>query len=222
LIDGVHLNAHGEFVMAQCVNAYLRYDPGMKTGTSLIRRNGPEGASHESEMSPFSSQGMVDGRFAKMKVRLPAGAEMSLSIVPTRKGSWQNIDDATAFQDNQKVGAVAWSQGNWIIQKDARCQAGTNHASETTGAHASLRFTGAAVRLIGQRAGNRGYVRIKIDDRDEGIFNLYSATPEYQVVTFERFGLPPGVHTLRVEASGLAGYGGGKYVDIDAIQVLKE
>ncbi len=27
LIDGVHLNAHGEFLMAQCVNAYLRYDP---------------------------------------------------------------------------------------------------------------------------------------------------------------------------------------------------
>ena len=27
LIDGVHLNAHGEFLMAQCVEAYLRYDP---------------------------------------------------------------------------------------------------------------------------------------------------------------------------------------------------
>ena len=159
-------------------------------------------------------QGMVDGRFAKMKVRLPAGAETSLAIVPTRKGSWQSIDDADP--------AMAWSQGNWIIQKDNRCQAGTNHASETAGAHASLRFTGAAVRLIGQRGGNRGYVRIKIDDRDEGIFNLFAATPEYQVVAFERFGLPAGVHTLRVEASGLAGYGGGKYVDIDAIQVLKE
>jgi hypothetical protein len=159
-------------------------------------------------------QGIVDGRFAKMKVRLPAGAETSLAIVPTRKGSWQSIDDSDP--------AVAWSQGNWIIQKDNRCQAGTNHASETTGAHASLRFTGAAVRLIGQRAGNRGYVRIKIDDRDEGIFNLFAATPEYQVVAFERFGLPAGVHTLRVEASGLAGYGRGKYVDIDAIQVLKE
>ena len=27
LIDGVHLNAHGEFLMSQCVKAYLRYDP---------------------------------------------------------------------------------------------------------------------------------------------------------------------------------------------------
>jgi len=27
LKDGVHLNAHGEFVMAECVKAYLRYDP---------------------------------------------------------------------------------------------------------------------------------------------------------------------------------------------------
>ena len=29
LVDGVHLNAHGEFLMAQCVNAYLRYDPSL-------------------------------------------------------------------------------------------------------------------------------------------------------------------------------------------------
>ena len=29
LIDGVHLNAHGEFLMAQCVKAYLRYDPSL-------------------------------------------------------------------------------------------------------------------------------------------------------------------------------------------------
>ena len=27
LRDGVHLNAHGEFLMAECVKAYLRYDP---------------------------------------------------------------------------------------------------------------------------------------------------------------------------------------------------
>ena len=27
LIDGVHLNAHGEFLMSKCVEAYLRYDP---------------------------------------------------------------------------------------------------------------------------------------------------------------------------------------------------
>ena len=29
LIDGVHLNAHGEFLMSQCVEAYLRYDPSL-------------------------------------------------------------------------------------------------------------------------------------------------------------------------------------------------
>jgi hypothetical protein len=29
LRDGVHLNPHGEWFMAQCVNAYLRYDPGL-------------------------------------------------------------------------------------------------------------------------------------------------------------------------------------------------
>lgn len=29
LSDSVHLNAHGEFLMAECVKAYLRYDPSM-------------------------------------------------------------------------------------------------------------------------------------------------------------------------------------------------
>ena len=29
LIDGVHLNAHGEFLMSRCVEAYLRYDPSL-------------------------------------------------------------------------------------------------------------------------------------------------------------------------------------------------
>jgi hypothetical protein len=33
LKDGVHLNAHGEWLMAECVKAYLRYDP--KLGPSL-------------------------------------------------------------------------------------------------------------------------------------------------------------------------------------------
>jgi hypothetical protein len=36
LIDGVHLNAHGEFLMAQCVKAYLRYDP--KFGSAAADR----------------------------------------------------------------------------------------------------------------------------------------------------------------------------------------
>lgn len=34
LIDGVHLNAQGEFVMAQCVKAYLRYDPALGPATA--------------------------------------------------------------------------------------------------------------------------------------------------------------------------------------------
>ncbi len=149
-------------------------------------------------------EGIVNGRFAKMKVRLPAGAEKVLTIVPTRKGTWQNIDAGSA-----KQGAGSGERGVGLQAPRSLLPA-------------TFRFTGAAVRLIGQRAADRGYVRIKIDDKDEGIFNLFAPTPEYQVVTFERFGLPAGVHTLRVEASGLAGYGGGKYVDIDAIQIIKE
>lgn len=34
LSDDVHLNAHGEFLMAQCVNAYLRRDPGFDAATA--------------------------------------------------------------------------------------------------------------------------------------------------------------------------------------------
>ncbi len=117
---------------------------------------------------------------------------------------------------------MSWSEGNWIVEKDARCQAGANHVSKSAGAYASVRFSGVAVRLIGRRGSDRGYVRIKIDDCDEGIFNLFAPAPEHQVVVFERFGLPAGAHTLRVEATGLAGYGGGNHVDVDAIEILKE
>jgi len=34
LRDGVHLNPHGEWFMAQCVNAYLRYDPKLGPSTT--------------------------------------------------------------------------------------------------------------------------------------------------------------------------------------------
>jgi len=34
LSDNVHLNAHGEFLMAECVKAYLRYDPAARQSTA--------------------------------------------------------------------------------------------------------------------------------------------------------------------------------------------
>ena len=49
LSDDVHLNAHGEFLMAECVKAYLRYDPAAKPAaddsfaTPGFLRSGPVG-----------------------------------------------------------------------------------------------------------------------------------------------------------------------------------
>ena len=62
-----------------------------KTGTSLIRRNGPSGASHESEMSPFSPagryviaikalecQGGPLGQLKTLPAVVPAAADFSM------------------------------------------------------------------------------------------------------------------------------------------------
>ena len=52
--------AMGRFRAARNVDFSLELTLPVKTGTSLIRRNGPEGASHESEMSPFSHRFRVN------------------------------------------------------------------------------------------------------------------------------------------------------------------
>ena len=59
------------------------FAPEMKTGTSLIRRNGPEGASHESEMSPFSSQPAGRKLIGSLvrKMSLEPGQEASVTFV---------------------------------------------------------------------------------------------------------------------------------------------
>ena len=54
LSDSVHLNAHGEFLMAECVKAYLRYDTAAKPAADTYVTTVPVGSTDAKIVVPFS------------------------------------------------------------------------------------------------------------------------------------------------------------------------
>lgn len=68
LRDGVHLNAHGEFLMAECVKAYLRYNPKL----------GPSPA--EQWVKTHETSGKVEFEGSRVDVTASPGAKLSVKI----------------------------------------------------------------------------------------------------------------------------------------------
>ncbi len=164
---------------------------------------------------------IANGRFAKMTLRVPAGQQRTLDLVAEEKGVWRTVADTSP--------AISWSHQGWTLQKDkagaGEHDGGARHVSSTAGANARFTFAGTAIRLIGSRMRDRGYVRVTIDGVDQGLFNQFAMYPEFRRVILEKYGLADGAHTIQVECAGLIGYphetGVGTATDIDSFQYLQ-
>jgi hypothetical protein len=94
-------------------------------------------------------------------------------------------------------------------------------SSSTPGAQATFTFTGRNVRWLGDRSFSGGYARVYLDGVLATTVDTHAPLQEeYQTPLFIATDLPPGTHTLTIEATGTAAPGSsGVRVVIDAFEV---
>lgn len=94
----------------------------------------------------------------------------------------------------------------------------TESFSDKAGDSVTVPFDGTAIRWIGSRTGNHGYADVYLDGTKEATVD--DSGGENQAVVFQRTGLTPGAHTLRIVVNGNHASGStDNYVSIDAIDV---
>jgi hypothetical protein len=114
------------------------------------------------------------------------------AVPPTTLGT--RIEDTSAAMTFGPGWAPASMGGAW--------SGGTAAASATTGARATVTFTGTTVTLLGFRGPATGIVRVYLDGAMHSTIDTYSPT-EIQAPIFTDTNLMPGSHEMIVEVSGL-------------------
>ncbi|HWC10952.1 MAG TPA: S8 family serine peptidase [Acidimicrobiales bacterium] len=79
---------------------------------------------------------------------------------------------------------------------------GSTRYTDSAGGSAELRFSGTAVQWVARRQPNAGISDVLVDGVKVASVDLYNPSTQYKQVVFERTGLPPGEHTIRVVRTG--------------------
>ncbi|MEV6036806.1 RICIN domain-containing protein [Nonomuraea sp. NPDC052116] len=137
------------------------------------------------------------------------GSRIYLTLTTTKSGSTTFSDNveyftlggnATTVDDGDP--AVSYS-GDWGHASDETGPyAGTNSYSDTTGATATLNFTGTGITLRAVTAPDHGIAGVTVDNAPEVLVDEYSATRKGDVAVWTSPRLASGAHTIRVRATG--------------------
>lgn len=131
--------------------------------------------------------------------------------------------DSLVFLDAFVVGNVRTEESSpkviynyWKGVVNANASSGTLRMSKKKRSKAILTFTGTSVNWITATGPKYGNANVMIDGVDKGNFDLYSATPQYQVArTFD--GLSAGQHTIQIRPLRTKNpASGGYWVVVDA------
>ncbi len=123
----------------------------------------------------------------------------------------------THFEEDDP--AISYT-GTWNIYTCPSCSGGALKYSGQTGAKAEFSFTGTGIKWIVTKAKMLGKAKVYLDGVYMGMVDLYSPTPQYQVV-LQKTGLSPGTHTGTIEVSGQKNPSStGYFIDIDAFEVF--
>jgi beta propeller repeat protein len=115
--------------------------------------------------------------------------------------------------------SVAWT-GTWTNYSNASYSGGATKYTNSTGASATLTFSGTSVTFLSCATSNRGIAKVYIDGVYQQDVDLYSATTQYQKAVYTKSGLTSGAHTIKIEVSGIKNPSSSNYyVDVDAFDV---
>ena len=128
---------------------------------------------------------------------------MHLGIVP----NWHDDDDSE----------ITYT-GTWWQLAHPAASAGHVAYSGETGATAELTFEGTGLRWHLAKGPMCGKAKVWLNGKGPLVVDLYS--PNLQLVTLQKTGLPLDTHTVTIEVSGTKNPSStGCFVDIDAFEV---
>jgi subtilisin family serine protease len=171
----------------------------------------------------WQSMSLPSATATAMTLDLTPGTTYQFSIAARDKvGIWSAWKDGTAFTPtliSEAKPGVGYSTTGWTNPAPYSLAIGGAVAvSGTTGAWASVTFTGRNIAWIGTKATNRGQADIWLDNAYVGRIDLYSATDLPSTVLYSANVTTGQSHTLILQVVGTAGR---PKVDIDGFAILK-
>ncbi|HEX2064229.1 MAG TPA: S8 family serine peptidase [Acidimicrobiales bacterium] len=106
---------------------------------------------------------------------------------------------AGTYQENNA--AIAYT-GAWYSSSSTGDSGGSVKYTTAAGAASELRFSGTGIRWLARRQSNAGISDVFLDGVKVGSVDLYNPTTRRQQVVFERTGLSPGTHVIRIVRTG--------------------
>jgi hypothetical protein len=132
--------------------------------------------------------------------------------------AFEVITSGVRHQDTDA--AISYGPG-WIQDnRDKAYSEGATAESETTGAQATITFTGTGIRWIGARGPQTGIARITLDGVFVEEFDTYAPTEGPQHTDYSTDGLARGTHTLTIEVVGKNAVSTNAWILIDAYDVI--
>jgi len=179
---------------------------GTQTGIARVFLDGAQvaevdtySATEEVQAAVFSASGLADGEHViaieATGLKNPA-AEAALVAVD----GFDVISTDVRRQDTDA--AIVYSAG-WIQDnRDKAYSEGASAESVTSGAQATITFTGSGITWIGARGPQTGIARVYLDGQFVGEIDTYAPGEGVQYPLYRASGLAPGSHTLMIEVTG--------------------
>jgi serine protease len=152
---------------------------------------------------------------------LTPGASYTFQVAARDKvGTWSAYKNGPTFTPTliaENHAAIRYST-SFIRSAWAPAIGGYVSVSGTTGASATVTFTGRNIAWIGTKATNRGQADLWLDGTYLGRIDLYSATTSPATVLYSRNVTTGVTHTLQIAVVGTAGR---PKLDVDGFAILK-
>lgn len=151
---------------------------------------------------------------------------------PGTDGSWVWIDafdiEGTPVAGGVTAGTGRIEQNNpamtytgrWFANNSAVLSAGGAALAMDAGSQASLTFTGSGVSWITYADQWSGVARVYVDGQMKTMLDNYASPARAGIAAYSISGLPPGTHTITIEATGSRNSNSqGSWVWVDAFDV---
>ncbi|MGZ4031107.1 MAG: S8 family serine peptidase, partial [Tumebacillaceae bacterium] len=126
-----------------------------------------------------------------------------LAVDPNGVRSLPSATIATIRPVNTEESASAISySGAWTVERNTKASANMERNTSKANASAQFHFSGSKIQILAPKSNTRGLAEVYLDNVDVGTIDLYSATPTYQQVVFEKKQLSNGPHTIKIVCKG--------------------
>ncbi len=124
----------------------------------------------------------------------------------------------TRHQENAPALQVS---GTWVPSWSWSYSGGRMMSSNTAGSSVTIKFQGAALKLVGTKTPYSGKAWVSVDGGAKVFVDLYNYTKVYKQTIFSTGYLAPGEHTVTITWSGQKNFRSSGYsVNLDAVDVL--